>query len=77
MNATGRSVEGARNPEGRGPRVDTGRLRSSIAWGIFDDDTSLYARIGTNVEYGYHLEVGLRNGNTYPYLSPALVAARG
>lgn len=77
LNATGRSVAGARNPEGRGPRVDTGRLRSSIAWGIFSDSKGVFARVGTNVEYGLYLETGLRNGATYPFLVPALPAARG
>lgn len=85
LNATGRTVVGANNPGGRGPRVDTGRLRSSIAWEIRRDfskarDTGgsgLIARVGTNVEYGYYLETGLRNGATYPFLKPALPAARG
>lgn len=76
INATGAQVEGANNPEGRGPRVDTGRLRSSITHEIRVGDTGLEARIGTNVEYGYYLETGLRNGATYPFLRPALVAAR-
>lgn len=74
--ATGHSAPGASNPEGRGPRVDTGRLRSSIAWEIRHDDGGLVARIGTNVEYGYYLETGLRGGRTYPFLKPALPAAQ-
>lgn len=73
---TGNAAPGATNPEGRGPRVDTGRLRSSLAWEVFNDSGSLVARIGTNVEYGYYLETGLRNGVTYPFLRPALPAAR-
>lgn len=77
LNATGRQVAGANNPEGRGPRVDTNRLRSSIAWGIFEDHDGVFAKIGTNVEYGFYLETGLRNGATYPFLKPALPAARG
>lgn len=77
INATGGSVANANNPEGRGPRVDTGRLRSSIAWGIFDDEHGVYAKVGTNVSYGYWLETGLRNGATYPFLRPSLSAARG
>lgn len=72
MNATGRQVEGATNAEGRGPRVDTGRLRSSIAWQMGRDGDGLFADIGTNVEYGYYLETGLRNGVTYPFLKPVL-----
>jgi len=77
INATGAPVAGANNPEGRGPRVDTGRLRSSIAWELRDDGGSIIARVGTNVHYGYLLETGLRNGATYPFLVPALAAARG
>lgn len=77
LNAHGRQVAGANNPEGRGPRVDTGRLVSSIAWQMRDDGGSIYARVGTNVVYGFYLETGLRNGATYPFLRPALPAARG
>lgn len=73
--ATGRPAPGATNPEGRGPRVDTGRLRSSITWELRQDSEGLAARVGTNVEYGYYLETGLRNGVTYPFLRPALSAA--
>jgi Bacteriophage HK97-gp10, putative tail-component len=77
LNASGIPVEGANNPEGRGPNVDTGRLRSSITHELAQrEDGTLVARIGTNVEYGLHLETGLRNGATYPFLRPALVAAR-
>ena len=76
LNATGRQVVGATNPEGRGPRVDTGRLRSSIAWALVTDSGGVFARVGTNVRYGYYLETGLRNGVTYPFLKPALPAAR-
>jgi len=75
INATGARVVGANNPEGRGPRVDTGRLRASIHWEIREDAQGLEARIGTNVQYGYYLETGLRNGRTYPFLRPALGAA--
>jgi len=77
LNATGRTVEGANNPGNRGPRVDTGRLRSSIAFEVTRDGEGIVARVGTNVEYGFYLETGLRNGATYPFLRPALPAARG
>lgn len=72
LNATGRQVEGATNPEGRGPRVQTGRLRSSISWRLGKDSQGLYADIGTNISYGYWLETGLRDGSTFPFLRPAL-----
>ncbi len=76
INATGVPVAGANNPEGRGPRVDFDRLRASIGWEIREEALGLVARVGTNVEYGYYLETGLRNGATYPFLNPALPAAR-
>ena len=61
------------NASGRpGPRVQTGRLRSSITWRMREDGRGLYADIGTNVPYGYYLETGLRNGAKYPFLLPAL-----
>lgn len=76
LNASGRPVEGANNPEGRGPNVDTGRLRSSITHELRQESEGLVARIGTNVEYGRFLETGLRGGRTYPFLAPALPAAQ-
>ncbi len=67
-----------RNASGRpGPRVRTGRLRSSISWRLRVDGRGvLHADIGTSVSYGRWLEQGLRNGRRYPFLSNALVAAR-
>lgn len=60
-----------------GPRVDTGRLRSSISWRLGEDGIGLYAEIGTGVPYGRNLELGLtRNGRRFPFLVPALEAAR-
>lgn len=79
LNATGRQVEGAINPENRGPRVDTGRLRGSITHELRQEPRGLVARIGTNVEYGRFLEEGIpaRDGTrTYPFLAPALPAAK-
>lgn len=74
LNATGIPVEGASNPEGRGPRVRTGNLRSSITWVFGHDSIGIFAAVGTNVYYGYYLETGLVNGATYPFLRPALSA---
>jgi phage gpG-like protein len=76
LNASGNPVDGANNPEGRGPNVDTGRLRSSITHELREGDGGLVAVIGTNVEYALPLEKGLRNGATYPFLGPALQAAQ-
>lgn len=64
------------NASGRpGPNVDTGRLRSSITYEIGEDEKGLFARIGTNVEYGIYLELGTRYMQPYPFLRPALSAA--
>lgn len=76
------------NASGRpGPRVQTGRLRSSISWEIRTQQSGLpgfaqvtggglVARVGTNVVYARPLELGLRNGRRYPFLGPALKAAK-
>jgi hypothetical protein len=65
------------NASGRpGPNVDTGRLRSSITWELVDQPESLVARVGTNVEYARWVEEGTDRAPAYPYLVPALPAAR-
>ena len=78
LNATGIPVDGASNPEGRGPRVQTGRLRSSITIEPGKNDQGPYVDIGTPVFYGQFLERGwvTSRGNwfRYPFLEPALVA---
>jgi hypothetical protein len=78
LNATGINVDGAANPESRGPRVRTDNLRSSITWVYGTDQLGLFSAVGTNVYYGYFLETGFisRAGNffKYPFLVPALSA---
>lgn len=78
LNATGIPVSGASNPEGRGPRVQTGRLRSSITQAFGKDARGPYVDVGTPVVYGKYLEEGwtTSRGNfiRYPFLQPALVA---
>lgn len=78
LNATGIPVEGASNPEGRGPRVRTGRLRSSITQRFGRDEIGPFVDVGTPVVYGKYLEGGwvTSRGNfiRYPFLEPALVA---
>ncbi len=73
--ASGAPTPLATNREGRGPRVRTGRLRSSIAYLIVESSTGVVGYYGTNVTYGFWLETGLRNGVTYPFLVPAMTAA--
>lgn len=81
-NATTQAKRNASTPRGStvpgitGPSVDTGRLRSSISWRIGEDGEGVYGDFGTSVIYGYYLETGLRNGVKYPFLVPAIPAAR-
>lgn len=78
LNATGIPVEGASNAENRGPRVQTGRLRSSITQRFGKDEQGPYIDVGTPVFYGKYLEEGwtTSRGNfiRYPFLQPALSA---
>ena len=79
LNASGRVVEGAVNREGRGPKVDTGRGRSSISTRPGVDQAGAFVDIGTAVHYMGRLERGWTSsrGNffKYPFLVPALPAA--
>lgn len=59
-----------------GPMVRSGRLRGSITWRLGQDALGVYADVGTAVEYGYYLEHGTSKMRAYPFLGPALVAAR-
>src|SRR4051812_32433943 len=53
------------------PPVRTGRLRNSIAAEI--DLGVLKSRIGTNLEYGPHLECGTSRMAARPFLRPTLL----
>jgi hypothetical protein len=83
LNTTGVEVQGVaalgipgpNNPEGRGPRIRTGRLHGSLRLIDGADFTSLYVDVGTDVFYGAILESGLASGRTYPFVSVALSAA--
>lgn len=59
-----------------GPNVRTGRLRGSITWRLGQDAHSVYADIGTNVEYAGYVELGTRRMRARPFLRPALEHAR-
>lgn len=66
------------NASGRpGPRVQSGRLRSSISWTLGEDARGLYAAIGTNVYYAKWVELGSDRAPPYPFLRPALPAGAG
>lgn len=78
LNATGIPVDGAVNPEHRGPKVRTGRLRSSIGQRFGRDAEGPYVDVGTPVFYGKYLEEGWTTSRgryiRYPFLQPALLA---
>lgn len=64
-------AQAKQNASGRpGPNVITGRLRGSITWRLGVDELGLYADVGTAVEYAPYVE------RLYPFLEPALPAAR-
>lgn len=59
-----------------GPNVITGRLRSSIAWRIGHDWHGVFVDVGTAVEYAPYVELGTSRSPAYPFLRPAMEAAR-
>ena len=56
--------------------VDTGNLRGSLTYEIARDGTDITARVGTNVPYAVHVEMGTKHMAAQPFLRPALDAAR-
>lgn len=69
----GRRVYGAtRSAPGEPPRKQTGRLRASVAREV----DGLTARVGTNVKYGLHLEIGTRHMAARPWLRRSLAESR-
>jgi HK97 gp10 family phage protein len=62
-----------RSLPGEPPRKQTGQLRRSIASEVL----SLVGRVGTNVKYGKHLELGTRHMQPRPWLRRALNESRG
>lgn len=53
------------------PRVQTGRLRASITHRIGYEDKTIVGEVGTNVEYGIHLEFGTSKMYPHPFMGPA------
>lgn len=49
--------------------VDTGRLRGSITHMVDGGEKAVY--VGTNVEYGPHVELGTSRTKAQPFLRPA------
>jgi HK97 gp10 family phage protein len=73
----GKRVYGAvRSEPGEPPRKQTGRLRASVTYEV--DESSLSARVGTNVTYGKYLELGTKKGiKPRPWLRRALAEMQG
>lgn len=72
-----RTAYGIENRAKKTVRVDTGRLRSSIA--VTFSDGGFNAEVGSNVEYAFDQEFGNPNKPNYsftPYLTPAFLAER-
>lgn len=59
------------SPPGSPPNSDTGRLMQSIAYVVKEPQKGLEASVGTNLEYGVHLEFGTLNMAPRPWLYPA------
>lgn len=51
--------------------VDTGRLWNSITHQLKESGKSIEVYIGTNVEYGPHVEMGTSTQKAQPFLRPA------
>jgi len=67
----GKTVYGAfPSKPGEPPHKQTGHLRRSITHEV--DRVNLFARIGTNVEYGRYLELGTKRMAPRPWLRRAL-----
>lgn len=66
------------NPSAPGepPHKQTGRLRASVTYEV--DEGDVEGRVGTNVDYGKHLELGTMRGLApRPWLRRALLESRG
>lgn len=57
---------------GNAPAPDTGNLRASIHYTIEGEGKQTIGRVGTDVEYGKHLEFGTSKMAPRPWLKPAL-----
>jgi phage gpG-like protein len=70
----GKAVRGTRgrapSAPGEYPRKLTGQLRRNI--GVENDPTALVSRVGTNVVYGRHLELGTKRMRRRPWMTMAV-----
>lgn len=60
---------------GTPPHLRSGRLRGSISWALGEDAVSMFAVIGTDVEYAAYLEQGTPRMAARPAAAKALEAA--
>lgn len=61
---------------GQPPHLRTGRLKTSIAYEVTESSRGVEARVGTNVQYALHLELGTSRMAARPFLRPALANSR-
>ena len=52
--------------------VDTGALRESLHEEITETENSVTGSVGTNLEYGPHIELGTSKMSAQPFLQPSL-----
>lgn len=67
----GRAAGHFASAPGEPPASDTGRLLNSIEHKILVENT-VFARVGSSVEYAIYLELGTRHMLPRPFLRPAL-----
>ena len=65
---------GESSKPGAPPRSDTGRLRDSLF--VRTSADGLSAEVGTDLDYGAHLEFGTQTRPARPWLHPAFEATR-
>ena len=58
--------------KGEPPRVQTGRLRSSITHRTDKDVRGFFVEVGTNVDYAQKVENGSSDTWPHPFLTPSL-----
>lgn len=56
--------------------VDTGRMRASINHEVRAEGDDIVGRVGTDVDYAIHVELGTRHMAAQPFLRPALDDAK-
>lgn len=57
---------------GNAPAPDSGNLRASIHYTVDGEGKETIGRVGTDVEYGKHLEFGTTKMAPRPWLKPAM-----